>query len=61
LEVIINIEEIERRVKVFVDYCDFIQEDCEDELEEELLEFVNDLLTDIIVKNSALRKKLDEV
>lgn len=61
MEVIINIEEIERRVKVFVDYCDFIQEDCEDELEEELLEFVNDLLTDIIVKNSALRKKLDEV
>ena len=61
MEVIINIEEIERRVKVFIDYCDFIQEDCEDELEEELLEFVNDLLTDIIVKNSALRKKLDEM
>tara|TARA_R110000851_G_scaffold292317_3_gene446768 strand:- start:5912 stop:6112 length:201 start_codon:yes stop_codon:yes gene_type:complete len=61
LEVVINIIEIERRVKVFIDYCDFIREECEEELEEELLEFVNDILTDVIVENSTLRKKLDEM
>lgn len=57
----IDIQELERRVSVFVDYCDYIREDCSDDFEEELYEFVNNILEDYVMINSNLRKKLNDL
>jgi hypothetical protein len=58
---IINIDELKRKVNVFIRYCDYIREDCEEDLEEELYEFVIDLVEDYEMEVSALRKKLSEM
>jgi hypothetical protein len=61
MEAVINTQEIGRKVSVFISYCDFIREDCAEDLEEELLEFVMDIIEDYVVENSTLKKKLDEM